>query len=114
MLPLLTVVAGVVVVTLRLVSVADCPALLTVDDLLPAVALRSIVKPVLESYTLPELSIILVFGEVDELLPDNAPPLLTPDLPPDSVLAAVALFPEPLPDSVGAETEDILFAELVL
>ena len=79
---------------------------------------RSITRPVLESYALPALSMILVLGVADEFL------LFTDELLPDRPLrvAEVVVLPETalrvldadddLPESLAAE--DDLLAELVL
>jgi hypothetical protein len=80
---------------------------------------RSITRPVLESYILPELSIILVLGAVDDplllrevaVLPDT---LLRVDVPEDLPDTTPRVdMPEYLPER-PAVAEDALLAELVL
>jgi hypothetical protein len=78
---------------------------------------RSITRPVLESYALPELSMILVLGVAEELLvfteellPDRPLRVEVADLPVTAL--RVPDVEDDLPDRRAAEL--VLFAELVL
>lgn len=101
-----------------------CEALFIEPDLL-VVPVRSIVRPVLESYVLPELSIILVLGAVevlletelrvlaDDVLPETAVRELAVEVLPDiASLPLVPLVVALLPLTPAIELV-VLFAELV-
>lgn len=83
---------------------------------------RSIIRPVLESYVLPELSIILVLGADDALLPVTLVRVLFAPVLPDRDPRVLAVLPDKalrvpdvlddLPESRAAEL--LLLAELDL
>lgn len=94
-------------------------------DLL-VVPVRSIIRPVLESIALPELSIILVLGALTELLfvtdervlaveplPEIAERVFEDVLPPDNAERVAVLLVELLPDTPADTAEDLL-AKLLL
>lgn len=94
-------------------------------DLL-VVPVRSIIRPVLESIALPELSIILVLGALTELLfvtdervlaveplPEIAERVFEVVLPPDNAERVAVLLVELLPDTPADTAEDLL-AKLLL
>lgn len=94
-------------------------------DLL-VVPVRSMIRPVLESIALPELSIILVLGALTELLfvtdervlaveplPEIAERVFEDVLPPDNAERVAVLLVELLPDTPADTAEDLL-AKLLL
>lgn len=94
-------------------------------DLL-VVPVRSMIRPVLESIALPELSIILVLGALTELLfvtdervlaveplPEIAERVFEDVLPPDNAERVAVLLVELLPDTPPDTAEDLL-AKLLL
>lgn len=94
-------------------------------DLL-VVPVRSMIRPVLESIALPELSIILVLGALTELLfvtdervlaveplPEIAERVFEVVLPPDNAERVAVLLVELLPDTPADTAEDLL-AKLLL
>lgn len=94
-------------------------------DLL-VVPVRSMIRPVLESIALPELSIILVLGALTEFLfvtdervlaveplPEIAERVFEDVLPPDKAERVAVLLVELLPDTPADTAEDLL-AKLLL
>ena len=79
------------------------------DLVVVVVPVRSITLPVLESYVLPELSIILVLGVVVEVLPEIALRVFEVEVLP--VKALLVPLVEVLPDSAALLA--VLLAELV-
>lgn len=86
------------------------------------VPVRSITRPVLESWVLPELSIILVLGAVVAFLSDTSLREFVMPVLPDTVVRVLAVLPDkPLrvPDAIDdlpeiRVVEVLLLAELVL